>query len=543
VDLLNPNKLYEELSNSKQNSLNFWGPVPHSFSHAVDLSLNLIKDDMNEGNNQNLEELQTFLISYHKSLGIFSETVMTNISNLNFGSVIVGHQPIIFGGPGFIGNKLACLNHLKSIYDKKKINISPIFFIGDYDGMQKELARVYYPNPISFNATIVSSDGYFNEESDLVSHSALLPPITWLEENILKIEHSINGFKGQLKGKDSKILEERWNHIVTLLKTSFNSTSTLSEWASKLWGTITNIINDFGIVYLPTSHPVVRKLVFKHYLKFIQNSTTYTHEFQQANDQLIQLGFEPSLPHRHLDYSPFILECTNDFNRIPTMINQVGEEFFASGTCNQCKTDFKYNVSNEEELEKIAEIIGPRVDTSQAIFQDLLNIVIRISGPGEIAYYSQVAPAVRSIGFNTPIFVKYKRAYYNSNWNEKLGKLIESRNSASLHNNKLFDILRKRITSLKENNNLELQQSEILMENYIDETYQSLINGKQNNDIQKYLGWQFGRFTKDKMGQEVSWVWIDFALMTGLNDYLSTYQRMYTDESTLGGKYYINTSI
>jgi hypothetical protein len=172
-----------------------------------------------------------------------------------------------------------------------------------------------------------------------------------------------------------------------------------------------------------------------------------------------------------------------------------------------------------------------------------MNIRIRISGPGEIAYYAQAAPAVHAIGFDVPIFVKYKRAFYNSAWNEKIGKLLESRNQGTLHQQELFNILRRRMDALKENDTDGVLLAESEMEHFIVSQYESLLGGKDSNDVRKYLGWQFGRFEEDKYPQETSWVWFDMALQTGISDYIETYHRMYVPESGLGGMYYINSQI
>ena len=136
------------------------------------------------------------------------------------------------------------------------------------------------------------------------------------------------------------------------------------------------------------------------------------------------------------------------------------DKIFAIGTCPDCKHSYKYDVSSKEKLSEIAVHIGPRVDTSQAVFQDLLNIRLRISGPGEIAYYTQAATAVESIGYKLPIFVKYTRAFYNSPWIEKLGKTLHQRNQGSLQQARLFDILRMRVNAEKEDDGAKVQDAE-----------------------------------------------------------------------------------
>ncbi|OLS22310.1 MAG: putative cysteine ligase BshC [Candidatus Heimdallarchaeota archaeon LC_2] len=543
-DLLNPNHLYDEIVLSGNQVDNFWGEVPNTFENVIKLAKKRIPSNQRtEGAKDKLQILKSFLKKFHVDMGISSDKVINNIDNLDNGSILMGQQPIIFGGPGFIGNKFGCLIFLDNLAHQHDLSLSPVYFVGDYDGLQKELTRTYYPNPTSHNAVIIESGEFLSEESNIAVHAAKLPPSSWLLEELQNLEKNLRSFKKQIKGQTKFLFEERWNHISTLLKTSFLHSTTLSEWATKIWGILANVLNDFGIVFLPTSHPEVRKLVAPEFHRFIKNRELYASTFQKTMKQMQDMGYKPSLPHRHNNYSPFTLECEGDETRVTTEINLRDNEIWAEGKCPCCDKAFSIKVTTVADLDKIATKIGPRVDTSQAIFQDLMNIQIRISGPGEIAYYTQAVPALKAIGFNVPIFVKYKRAFYNTDFNEKLGSMLHSRKQPSLHQPTLFEILRKRFNAIKEESSEGVIEAEIEMKLFINNQYDSLQSHKQSMDIQKYLGWQFGKFDQFKFGQEVSWSWIDLALQTGPKDYINTYCRMYHKHSLVGSLYYINTSI
>jgi len=539
----NPNQLYERASADKDSSIDFWGEVPQSFQDAVNLAKKRYSsgDLRSETNPERLRRLKEVLTEYHKENGILTPAVRNNINKLDTGSILVGQQPVLMGGPGFIGNKIACLIHLTTLYNSDSDQkLAPIYFVGDYDGLQKELARQYFPNPISHNAFIIDSEDYLPEESDIAAHAAQLPPVEWLEEYLGKLEDNLRGFKSHLKGDKKKLFDERWDHIKTVLRTTLYDSETLSEWATRIWGIITNVIQDYGVVYLPTSHPEIRKLIAQDYLPFIQNSQLYADTFQEAMNQLEKMGYEPTLPHRHADYAPFTLECEADSNRITTTLVEKGGEYYAEGTCPACDEFYSYKVSTADDLLQIATLIGPRVDSSQAVFQDLMNIRIRISGPGEIAYYSLAAPAVSAIGFEIPTFVKYKRAFYNATWIEELGKQLVNRDQGGLQQGELFKILRQRTDAIKNGQPEEIREAEQEMKNFIDTQFEKLLE-VGSVDSEKYLGWQYGRFTPQKFGQEVSWIWFDMALQTGLTDYIGTYLRMYTPHSSLGGYFFINS--
>lgn len=540
----NPNQLYDKTSRESGNS--FWGHIPRSYGEAVEKAIaDFVPNKLEQSDEGRikLQKLKNVITQYHKDMGIYSPKVGRHIELISQGSILMGQQPIIFGGPGLIGNKVGLLISLLDMFQKGNLQLAPIFFIGDYDSLQKELARQYFPNPTSHNAHIIDSEDYLPEESSIAAHSAKLPPLDWLYDQIEKLDDNFRGLKKQVKGQSKMIIEERWNHIKTILKTSFKKSTTLSDWGTLIWGIVTNIVNDFGIVYLPVSHPEIRKLISDQFYPFIEKRKLYTESFKKAMDEQLEMGYTPSLPHRHEDYSPFTLECGADNNRVATNLVFKEDKIFAEGSCPECDHYLSYDVSTVEKLALISHKIGPRVDTSQAIFQDIMNIRIRISGPGEIAYYASAAPAISAIGFDLPIFLKYKRAFYNSPWIEKLGKMLASRNQGSIHQEKLFSLIKDRVMGIRENDASLIQKIEEEMEVFIMDQYQKLLDGKQSIDTQKYLGWQYGRFTKHKFAQEVSWVWFDMAINTGITDYLQSYSRVYTKDSLIGSMYYINSII
>jgi uncharacterized protein YllA (UPF0747 family) len=545
--LANPNELYEEVAKDPLNSIDFWGNVPETYGEAVSQAINKFKPnklmDTAEGQ-EKIKHLKDFLIKYHKDMKIYTKKVEANIQLLEYGSVLMGQQPILFGGPGFIANKLGCLTALDTMFRDEGRPLAPVFFIGDYDSLQKELARQYFPNPISNHAFILDSEDYLPEESSIAAHRAELPPYEWLEDYLSKLESNLRGFIKQVKGDKKKVLKERYDHLVSLIKSSFNNSKTLSEWSVSLWGFIANIIADKGIVFVPTSHPVIRKLVAENFYPFIEKRKNYTAKFQEMIDKVTEMGYNPTLPRRHDDYAPFMIECEHDGNRITTTLQEVNDRIIAQGECPGCGHNCSIDVTTKENLIENATRLGPRVDTSQAIFQDLLNIQLRISGPGEVAYYTLVAPSVRAIGYDLPIFIRYTRAFYNTPWIEKLGKQLHQRNQGSIQQDILFTILRKRVDGEKDNDKTKIIEAEEDMKKFILSQKEKLLSNNSNSsDISKYLGWQYGRFTKEKNAQETSWIWFDLALQTGMTDYVDTYARLYTKHSRVGGMYYINTLI
>ena len=183
--LANSNELYDEVAKDPLNSIDFWGDVPETYGEAVSQAIRKFKPNklMNSVEGQaKIQRLKDFLIKYHKDMKIYTKKVEENIQLIEFGSVLMGQQPILFGGPGFIANKLGCLIALDTMFRDEGRPLAPIFFIGDYDSLQKELARQYFPNPISNHAFILDSEDYLPEESSIAAHRAELPPYEWLED-------------------------------------------------------------------------------------------------------------------------------------------------------------------------------------------------------------------------------------------------------------------------------------------------------------------------------------------------------------------------
>jgi uncharacterized protein YllA (UPF0747 family) len=534
----NPNTLYDSyiITGKKTNLNGIWGEIPRTLQDLHSLVSNT------KNTHPSLDHLIQVLREYHQKFGIYSEKVEENLLKLHNGTILAGQQPIVLGGPGFIANKIAFTRFLVDLLQEKKIDLAPVFMIGDYDGWQKELYRSYLPNPISGNAVIVDIGTELDLNENYNVAKVELPGTTWLDKQVEIIKENFNAFKKQLSADQKKIMDERYNHIITLLKTTYHRSDSFVDFFVILWGTIANIIDNQGIIFIPTTLKEIVPLYRNEYLNFLDKAHLYSQNFKSETKLLIENGYKPSLNPREENYSPFFITCNNCGIRVDPNIKINQTKRVAHGHCVNCKQTFDHNVSIDSDLEKIQYQIGPRVDTSQLILQNLLNIKIRVSGPGEIAYYAQVAPALRKSGFELPIFLKYKRLFYNTVWNESLGKELKEEGMPSLHQHELFAKLKAKMKA-KKKEDVDLHiEAEIGMYNFIMNTYNNLLQHK-SSQVEKYLSWQFGRFTPEKFGQEVSWLWIDMALQTGINDYLQSYYRQYTKISTPSLSMFGNTSL
>ena len=59
--------------------------------------------------------------------------------------VEASHQSVVMGGPCYILNKAATAERLALLSSRNNIELSPIFFIADYDIVQPELTNIRTP--------------------------------------------------------------------------------------------------------------------------------------------------------------------------------------------------------------------------------------------------------------------------------------------------------------------------------------------------------------------------------------------------------------
>jgi hypothetical protein len=58
--------------------------------------------------------------------------------------------------------------------------------------------------------------------------------------------------------------------------------------------------------------------------------------------------------------------------------------------------------------------------------------------------------------------------------------------------------------------------------------------------IDNYLSWGFGRFSPEKFGQEVNWLWLDLAAATGVGDLMGSFLRQYSRDTPNSSMFFVN---
>ncbi len=517
----------------------FYKYIPKTYGDAIDMAMSLPPSTINHSK---LSKAKKILKEYHQRLGILTPKVQKNIESLENGVVMAGQQSTIFGGVGLIYNKIACAYKLADISTKRSNvhNLIPFFFVSAHDSIQPEISTIHLPNYQSAINKPIKLEKYEDGLSSVVIET---DQFDWLESQLSVMKNIFNEFRSSIgNSNNQKLFNEKVMHLLTFLRETYRNSKDLGEWVTLIYGVQANIINDWGIVFFPSSHPELRQLMVDGYKPFLIKRDTYIDEFNNATEKILKMELAPTTRKKKTDFVPFFYECKNDKNRLSLSYRKNGENITLSGKCSICKEKyiFDYDLDNID-LNDIGNSISPRLDSNQAIVNSIIPVKIRVSGPGEINYYAQVLPAIRKIGINTPIHVKYTRLFYNSPWIEDLAKSKEIGN-LSLFNGSFFRSLGKIGKAKRKQDKEGLLESSKEIMTQISNTIQKLKETECDpiSKLARYKSWQFGMYDENHNKQEVSWSWLVMASVTGLYSFLEEYYRAYSENLPIGGMSYLN---
>lgn len=462
-----------------------------------------------------------------------------------------GHQPALLGGPGFVINKMAAIEKIALLQQA-----TPVMFVGDHDHEQKELTVVHLPSPgprgLMFSLRVPAA----YRMSPL--HVIPKPSKDWLKQVNKKISATYHELVAGSTKKNQNLYEQRANDLCKTLETTHAQATTISDWTTHLWLRIVNRVQDTGILFQVFSNSAIRELMLPafEFLLAEPNRQSLIHALNESAANLEQLGYEPGIGRRAGDYVPFHLECpTKDCNRTrldPTITAESSRGHTAlSATCPKCNTTHVIETkANAPDLADWEQFLSPRVDTRAFLVQSYAPVIIHVGGAGETSYHAQVAPALRAANSIVPIFYRYTRLYYENPWvNRTAHRLVrEALNPLSYQELQSF---KSAIQNGYHEENLGVVQSLFAAsEEYIVETFEKLVRAESQIEkerdnlitrqreetktsnrkeiqaqignltrrrqvLQTYLSQMFGRFSAERFGQEVSYIWIDTAMSIG----------------------------
>ena len=523
-----------------------------------------------------MEELKKALRHQLRRWGLLTSRVVENIDLLDQGVIEAGQQPLCLGGPSLIINKVACSWKLCNIGDTKQF--VPMYYVADYDGVHNELLNIRIPSP-SPRGILIS----LPIDTEIVGcpiYELSNPPEAWLRDEIEKIR--IN-YRGLLKGASQHIQERKiqnLDHALTVLKNAYYSSENVSEWSTKILGSLFNVEADLGVPILAFSTPETRPLFQPGYELLLSepNRSRFIESSNKAAEILVGAGYRPQIGFRADDYVPFFLECMNGpcrrrrielrYRREPGMSSA-----YVVGKCPTCGEEYEFSfIASRPDLSEVVKWISPRVDSRQIIVDSVIPVLCHVGGPGETSYYAEVIPAARSLKLPFPIFVRYTRTFYNTPWNEKYSDRVVDKGYPTLMNRSLFTALSRWVDARNTKDEEKLVEAHSSIRGNIESTYRTLIGGlheiedeidaikrqlrdsgkraalfqelqekqRLSHSLEVYLSSAFGRFSPERFGQEVSWSWLDLAVAAGVGDLLGVFLRQYNKNTPVSAMFFVN---
>ena len=548
-----------------------WGVIPANMGEAASL-LKEIRERYGSPP-EDFEGLKKALKGYQRELGLLTGRVGERIDSLDEGVVEAGQQPMCLAGTSLILNKIAYAHTLCAIGD----GCVPVFYNADYDGVQPELLNIRLPSPSARGLMVTYPAGPEYEGSPI--HMLPNPPEEWLTKTLEKITSNYRGIMKGVKPETQERVYRNLDHILTVIRGAYYSTDNVSDWAAKIIGTVVNLEAGLGVPVVSPSKPEIRPFFQRGYETLLSepNRSGFIEATNEAAERVEAYGFRPQIGMRGRDYVPFFLECSNPgCNRARIEPRYLGGGSTASvkGRCPRCETEYEYSFNaSSPDLSDVIDWISPRVDSRQVIVDSAMPVLAHIGGPGETSYYAEVVPAAQRLGLPFPVYLRYTRAFYNTPWNEAYGEEVKAAGHPTILGDSLFDALGEWVKARNDGDGEALKRSHVAIEASIEETYSGLVaeaealqsdvdsikgrlgaakdrgplikemRMKQStlSMVEQYLSWAYGRFSPERRGQEVSWIWIDLALVTGVTDVVGVYLRQYNEHTPNSSVYFMNT--
>jgi hypothetical protein len=545
-------ELYRLAATGNPNDLTqqFWGDIPSTYA---DLKKKITISQQSyslEKFKENVEELRRIAVDHNRAMGSLTFEVKESLENLDSGLVDVGHQPLIFGGSSFLMNKVSLADWIG-----KFTGLGALFYIGDHDSIQNELTVTRFPQANSSSGLLITPPTWGVPENTPM-HCVPVPSEKWLLESKGKIQENLRLLMKYAKilPQNRILLYERFQTWFDIINDSALSVEDFSSWSQKIWSTLLILRNNLRIFLTPSSNLRYRKLVLPafEFLLTEKNRINYIETLNSIHEKVIGLNLPPGLPLRDKNYVPFFLECMNceTRTRVELEVIQIG---VLEGQCSSCneKYSFSYD-SNHPDLSDIEINITPRSDSRALVNNITFPILVHIGGGGETQYYSAVIPAMKRLNIEPPILIRSNRIFYSTPWGEKsaseIGKLSlqekvlgifktfsEGKTISDKH--AALEAMRIHLQSIPlEDNKTLVQDHNELRKNQGDKKLRRKIR-----NLELMLSHNYGRFTHGKDVQEVSWNWLDLALLTGIHNLCNVYQRQIDEKSFPGFTWYINT--
>ncbi|MHA2132568.1 MAG: bacillithiol biosynthesis protein BshC [Candidatus Thorarchaeota archaeon] len=494
------------------------------------------------------------LVEINRTLGCLTPRVRKSIESLRDGAVEAAHQSVVAGGPCYVLNKAATARIISDMSGDQETRLTPYFFVADYDMVQAELIRIRTPI-MGHGGNLISIPVPKGYENSPVG-SLPLPDSEWLEGIEESMRASYRPMFKPMEATKRRLFQERLEAALALIRSAFVNSGCLGDFALRILARLLNVEGNLGIPLISAGHEKIRKLMAAGFEFLLKEDVRerFLRIHTMTTERIRSNGFSPGAGDRQPDYVPFFYDCPGadcHRSRVELHYERQGSNALLTGKCPTCGQLVEIEVSAANpDLEEVAPLLSPRVDSRQFAVDTILPVVAHVGGAGETAYYAQVIPIARELNVPFPEFVKYPRVYFNTPWNEDLAKQLKERDLPVLHSPEMFKIMGKISRSRKEGEGEEMNSALHEFSEFVIERHNALNNqvseivergekvkkdGSSQSqvarlDMERYLSWTFGQYTQGKLGQESAWLWIEWIVNSGLADPFGPYQRAYVRE-------------
>ncbi len=542
-----------------------WGSIPTNLTHAIKMAE---KKRISHFHQEKVfYELLTIIKEYYRELGIRSHPLFDKFDLITPRSGVfeAGHQPLLFGGGVFLFGKVSLLYYLtKLAAEQHNRFVLPIFFIGTHDSLHNELITTRFPQ---FN----SLSGLFAKLPITKEEALAAPPIfrvkkpsfQWLEQTLAKIETTYQQLMkySQIQPSNRLLLKERLTTILNLFKATWYQTDTYADWIVRIWNDLLLFRAQLPIALLPVTYPRFNELLLEGYEFLLkeENRVTFVNIFNETTRTIETHGFEPSLPYRDENFVPFYIQCPHCkyHSRMEPKIVVPGHLNAECPTC-KSKLEIEYNPIAPD-LSDYSKWLLPRAESRTTLFCYLFPETLHVGGGGETAYYTQLYPIFRKLCTTAPIFVKTYRIYYTTPWAEKSAETLRIQDGYNpLPRKELFTLISRlkktndssEIVDLQKNLNDMFEEDYdffIKEKNKLQQVFEQTTDPKQKKQILKkrdritlYLSHFHGMFHENHNKPDVSWNWINLAVLTGINDFIPFFLRNYNLHQPVGNSLFLS---
>jgi uncharacterized protein YllA (UPF0747 family) len=527
------------------------GLIPQSISDAISLAKKINREAKKDPNSEEIKlALGKIFENTNKKYNLLTDKAKSNLVKLLTDNesltLEVSHQPKFLGGERFLFNKIGC----GAAFANLESSIIPIFYVADYDKVHSELIKTKFSQSDSPSGFSISIEPKI--EKDFLGKSIKnlpLPSVSYLLEQFQQIRkkyrNSINSCLGDNWHK--KLLEERLEEALRLIKIAHNNSENYTDWFINIIGTISNVINDQGYLFVSASDIEFKKLLTPFYETLLENQSKYVDIYVDLNKKFVENNIRPPLRDIRRDFVPFFYECVSEdcqCRRLELTGQDYTSMIHVKCECNECGNliDFSLEKDNPNLSEHVA-YFTPRVESRQYLVSKTIQPAIHIAGTGEARYYTMAIPLIRHFDktTNLPVIYFYNKITMNTFMTRKIEQDLVNLNVPGFLDNvkglmknlgKFNKLLNKpseqvqdriKIIALLSNFKSHMTQLESILVNF----QETDVAPEDKNTVSSYLSNMFGKISKEKSGQEAVFHWVDLCLKNGLSKFFKDYLLIY----------------